>query len=800
MDGAGCDTLVGGTGTDTFVLTADGDAEVIVDFQPGIDRLNLSGWGRIYSVQALAFTARPDGITIRWGAESLTLLSASGQAIPPSAFRSSDLFAEWHIDITPAEIGEVLTGSAGADRLVGRSGDDTLIGSAGADLLDGGAGFDTVDYRPVHGAVMIDLLRPRDNGGMASGDVLLSIEAALTGAGNDTLLGSGVANILLAGAGNDRIDGRGGDDTLNGGDGDDTLVGGAGADLLKGGAGRDMASWETATGGVTVDLRFPHANRGEAANDQLDAIEDLAGSGHADSLSGENGDNRIFGLGGNDRLVGRAGNDLLSGGAGRDWLSGDSGDDTLLGGAGFDWGAFEGRGDILVDLSLTRQQETGLGRDLVVGIEGLLSGDGNDRLLGSAAGNRLLSGEGNDYLAGRGGNDLLIAGGGQDRAFGGLGNDTIHAGPGNDRIDGGTGRDLLVWTGRDGLRIDLSRTRPQATGQGVDVVLGIEDALTGIGNDTLSGNALGNLLAGGAGDDWIQGRAGMDSLSGGAGRDTLAGGAGNDRIDGGHGFDIARTGPQNAVAWLTNNGSGVIRGEGVDRLIGIEGLLGGAGADRLIGNAAGNWLGGGLGADLLTGRGGRDMLSGGNGNDTLIGGAGSDRLIGGSGHDWAILTGLGRVRVNLAFDEPHQVGRDRDILIGIEAVQSGAADDWLFGNNQSNRLRGGAGNDWLRGAGGRDWLEGQQGHDTLTGGRGADRFVFTGGRDAITDFNRHEGDRLLLDSDALPGLRGVSAYQVLRDHARDIGRHVVLDFGHGRHLLLEDVASTAGLHWAVEVI
>ena len=58
----------------------------------------------------------------------------------------------------------------------------------------------------------------------------VTIENAVGGAGNDTITGNSVANVLNGGAGNDRIKG------LNG---DDTLIGGLGIDDLTGGAGRD---------------------------------------------------------------------------------------------------------------------------------------------------------------------------------------------------------------------------------------------------------------------------------------------------------------------------------------------------------------------------------------------------------------------------------------------------------------------------------------------------------------------------------------------------------------------------------
>ena len=56
----------------------------------------------------------------------------------------------------------------------------------------------------------------------------------------------------------------------------------------------------------------------------------------------------------------------------------------------------------------------------------------------------------------------------------------------------------------------------------------IENARSGSGNDTLTGNEAGNRLESGAGNDTLTGNGGDDFLIGGAGHDTLSGGAGAD--------------------------------------------------------------------------------------------------------------------------------------------------------------------------------------------------------------------------------------------------------------------------------
>ena len=98
------------------------------------------------------------------------------------------------------------------------------------------------------------------NGGytIANGVV---IENATTGSGNDSLIGNNAANIFVAGAGNDTLDGGAGNDRLTGGVGADTLTGGAGSDVFRyeainesgAGIGRDLIT-DFEQGSDLIDL------------------------------------------------------------------------------------------------------------------------------------------------------------------------------------------------------------------------------------------------------------------------------------------------------------------------------------------------------------------------------------------------------------------------------------------------------------------------------------------------------------------------------------------------------------------
>lgn len=157
----------------------------------------------------------------------------------------------------------------------------------------------------------------------------------------------------------------------------------------------------------------------------------------------------------------------------------------------------------------------------------------------------------------------------------------------------------------------------------------------------------------------------------------------------------------------------------------------------------------GRGDDVVTGSSRADTVHGEQGNDSISGLTGRDRLIGGTGADH------------------------------------------LAGGGGADRLIGGGGNDRLKGGAGNDRLKGGAGKDRLTGGDGADRFIFTKGRDTITDFQ--EGADTLHLSAALWGKASLSLPQILARYATDTGPDVMLTFDKGHSLTLKDVSSIATL-------
>lgn len=152
------------------------------------------------------------------------------------------------------------------------------------------------------------------------------------------------------------------------------------------------------------------------------------------------------------------------------------------------------------------------GDDVLTGGSGancLLGGEGDDRLDGAAGDDLLMGEQGRDDLSGGAGTDILLGQDGVDRLSGGDGDDELDGGLDADRMEGGAGSDTAVYRLFSfAVAIDLAA----GTGTGGDVLVGIENAVGGYGDDTIAGDGGANAL-----DGWI-------------GRDVLAGGGGADRF------------------------------------------------------------------------------------------------------------------------------------------------------------------------------------------------------------------------------------------------------------------------------
>ncbi|WP_103258867.1 calcium-binding protein [Tabrizicola aquatica] len=781
IDGAGNDVLYGGAGADLFVLSADGNTDTIQDFQLGIDKIDLSAWGRIHALSSLAITATATGASISYGDEVLEIRSANGLPILPQAFRATDFVGLWHALPDPAYADDQIRGTAQIDSLVGTDGDDMFMVTVGPDTLVGGAGFDRIAFSEALAGVRVNLQSPHLNLGLAQGQVFLGIEGVIGSRFNDSLTGDSGQNLLDGSDGADRIWGLAGSDSLYGGAGNDTISGGLGADLIDGGAGRDRASYREAAEGVRLDLFAPGLNAGEAAGDLFIAIEEFEGSIHADTLSGDHLANILFGVGGNDLVEGRGGNDSLYGNDGSDTLVGGAGADRLEGNAGLDYASYaDSSTGLTLDLKTPSLSSGDAAGDTFITIEGFLLTAFNDRFFGSDGGDLVDGRAGNDTLDGRLGADWLAGGAGNDLLYGGEGDDTLLGGAGADRLEGGLGRDRVSHADATaGVRADLAAPAGNLGDARGDLYLGIEDLEGSAFADALLGDALANLVLGLEGSDSLWGRAGNDTLDGGAGDDTLLGGLGADTLIGGAGLDLASYGETTTVLRIDLADPGQNTGEAAgDVYLGIEGLIGGAGADTMAGDAAANLLLGGAGNDQIRGRDGDDSLDGGLGHDSLWGdagadslwgaagddqlwgGAGDDRLYGGDGNDslWSgagadlIEGGLGLdtalwldategMVLDLADQGRNAGAAAGDSLAGVEAVVATGLDDRLAGDSLANSFRGEGGADWLAGGAGNDLLYGGEGDDTLLGGAGADRLEGGLGRDRVSHADATAGVR-----------------------------------------------------------
>jgi Ca2+-binding RTX toxin-like protein len=334
------------------------------------------------------------------------------------------------------------------------------------------------------------------------------------------------------------------------------------------------------------------------------------------------------------------------------------------------------------------------------------TGGVGDLVTGDAADNILTGTMFNDELQGLGGNDVLNGGFGVDLMAGGAGDDTYVVDNVGDSVV------ELAGEGNDTVRTSLA-----------SYVLGDEvENLTflGTGNFVGTGNASVNIITGGNGDDLLIGGAGADQLLGGLGNDTYVvsdSGAVITEVTGG-GVDLVQV---SAAAYtlgaevenMLYTGFGNFAGTGNAA---ANTLTGGAGNDTLDGLGGADLLVGDLGNDTLRGGLGDDILYGNEGADTLDGGAGADTMVGGVGDDTYIVDNAGDTVTELANEGVDSVQTSlASYTLGLYLQNLAYTGSGAFagtGNEQSNQIQGGSGNDTLDGGAGVDVLIGGLGNDT----------------------------------------------------------------------------------------
>ncbi len=161
-----------------------------------------------------------------------------------------------NLGIARGTIIENAIGGSGNDRIYGNDAANVLTGGAGNDVLDGRGGTDTLNGGAGNDTYIMSATGDKivDASGVDKiyASVTMSLVSytavehlVLTGSGNISGTGNGLANILNGNGGNNVLNGVGGNDTINGGVGTDRLYGGLGNDKLTGGVGADAFVFNT---------------------------------------------------------------------------------------------------------------------------------------------------------------------------------------------------------------------------------------------------------------------------------------------------------------------------------------------------------------------------------------------------------------------------------------------------------------------------------------------------------------------------------------------------------------------------
>ena len=714
--GLGADRMIGGHDNTTYVVDNPGD-QVVETGSVSIDTVSSS----------IAYTL----------GEGLENLSLTGTA----TINGTGNAGNNRLDGIENSTANVLRGGLG---------DDTYVLGAGDTAIElAGEGRDTIVLKSAPAQSTVFSL---------SGYVNFENMSLEVGNGH-TVVGTDDANTLtyLSRASSWVRDGGtilagAGDDTLQGGDGGDTLDGGTGIDLMRGAKGDDLYRVDSGADRV-LEWRNEGYDTVEASVDfvlESDVEAAVAVGPGPVQLTGTTADewldgsrsaaaDRLIGLGGNDRYI-------------------------------------VGTGDVVVEEAAGGFDEMSSANSFVLASHvevGVLTGTGSADLSGTGTADVLWGNAGSNTVLGLAGDDTLNLTAGTDVLQGGDGVDTYavnfslflagtqsfttirdFSSPAGqtDRIQFATYASGWSWTRvGDNLRFDLAGS-PYGTRQivvegafaasGASTVTTFQfvdrtETMASLLSRSIQGTAGNDILVGSVAADFISGGAGDDQLNGGDGTDTLDGGDGADRLEGGTGSDLLIGGSGNDTYVGLEADDTVVEaaGGGIDSVESAATLTLAPNLEnaRLTGTAVGNLTGNEL-ANVLIGNVAANTLTGGLGNDRLDGGAGIDTLVGGVGDDVYVVdvsgdktteaVGEGNDTVEASIAWTLAANIENLVLTGTTAISGtgNPLNNTLTGNSATNRLDGGAGADVMTGGAGNDTYVVDNAADTVNelAGQGAD--------------------------------------------------------------------------------
>lgn len=634
LSGAGGDDVIrGGSGSDTFD-GGDGNDQLWFD--------DLIG----------------SGVTINFDANNATHVS------------NTDTFQNFEEFYMSNQI-DVINSHTGSQVVYGLGGADTFNASSGSDTFDGGAGSDLIDYSGMAAAQSISVTLNDDNpatvtittAGGPETDTISDIENVRGTDGVDTITGDDASNTFYGGNSADNLDGQAGSDTLFGEDGDDILKGRSGTDTLNGGFGRDTADYtDAAINGIDVNMAlFTVSDDGDGNGDSLISIENIRGSSFGDNIIGDAGSNYIWGEGGNDIIRGGEGDDQFYGGE-------EVGDLDIL------------RFDDLVNDGILLDIQAGTATYLFN--NDIDTFEGFERYFGTNLGDTITGSSDADDIRSLDGDDTFTASNGADYLDGGLGNDTIDY---SQMTNAGIGISVALDT------TNVATVTIVGTGTSNDDIRAFENITGSIGDDTISGDILNNIIIGHDGADVLAGRGGADNIYGGR----------EDRTDDSAGDTVDYSNAAGSVTVDLSLERALADGDSsTDNLYDIENVIGSLVVDDLRGDDEDNILDGNFGNDTLYGAGGDDTLDGGEDDDY----ADYDRAAAG-------------VTIDMRITGGPQTTDDgdggQDTLLNIENLRGSDYADDMTGDDFNNIIEGGQGEDILRGQGGDDILRGGANADTV---------------------------------------------------------------------------------------